>query len=101
MEKAGQSGDLLRTLPEIACLDRTEVIVLSERRLEGGVPQSIPDKVDIEPVVIALVQEPIGETVAQDVWMDVLRITASEVPVLVFVRTNVGFDRSVFDEIPD
>ena len=82
-------------------LDRTEVIVLSERRLERGVAQPIPDKVDVKPIVIALVKKSIGETMAQDVRMDVLRIPAAEVPVLVFVGADIGFDRSPFDEIPN
>jgi hypothetical protein len=77
------------------------VIVLSERRLERGVAQPIPDKVDVEPIVIALVQESIGETMTQDVRMDVLWIPTAEVPILVFVRADVGFDRSLFDEIPN
>ena len=77
------------------------MIVLSERRLERGVAQPIPDKVDVEPIVIALVQESIGETMAQDVRMDVLWIPTAEVPILVFVGTDVGFDRSLFDEIPN
>ena len=82
-------------------LDRAEVIVFPERRLEGGVPQPIPDKVDIELIVVALVQEPVGETVAENMRVDVLRVTASEVPILVFVGTDISFDRSAFNEIPD
>jgi len=82
-------------------LDRTEVIVLSERRLERGVAQPIPDKVDIKPIVIALVEKPIGETMTQDVRMDVLWIPTTEVPILVFVGADVSFDRSPFDEIPN
>ena len=77
------------------------MIVLSERRLERGVAQPIPDKVDIEPIGIALVEKSIGETMAQDVRMDVLWIPTTEVPILVFVGTDVGFDRSLFDEIPN
>ena len=63
--------------------------------------EPVPNEVDIEPVVIALVQEPIGETVAQHVRVDVLGIPAAEVPILVFVGMDVGFDRSLFDEIPN
>lgn len=33
--------------------------------------------------------------------MDVLGVTAPEVPILVFVGTDVGFDRSALDQIPD
>lgn len=80
------------------------MIVLSERSLEAGVPQSVPDEVDVEAAVITvvLVKEPVGQAVSEDVRVDILWVTATELTALVVPeRPYVGFASDPFDDIPN
>ena len=85
-------------------LDRTEVVVLSEGRLEAGVAESVPDKIDIEAVVVVvtIVEEPIGEAMPEDVRMDVVRVAATKFAALVVPeRPYVGLMRKPLDDVPN
>jgi len=80
------------------------VVVLSEGRLEAGVAESVPDKVDIEAVVVVvtIVEEPIGEAMPEDVRMDVVRVAATKLAALVVPeRLYVGLVGKPFDDVPD
>ena len=85
-------------------LDRTEVVVLSEGRLEAGVAESVPDKVDTEAVVVVvtIVEESIGEAVPEDVRIDVVWVSPTELAALVVPeRPYVGLVCESLDDVPD
>jgi len=80
------------------------MVVLSERRLETGVAESVPDKVDVELAVIAvpIVEKPIGETVPEDVRMDVVWVSPTELAALIVPeRLYTGLVCESLDDVPD
>ena len=66
--------------------------------------EPVPDKVDIEAAVIAvvLVEESIGEAVPEDMRVDVVWATTTELAALVVPeRLYVGLVGKLFDDVPD
>jgi len=80
------------------------VVVFPESRLQAGVAEPVPDEVDVEAAVVAVVfvEEPVGEAVAEDVGVDVLWVAATELAVLVVPeRLHVGLAGEPLDDVPD
>jgi len=68
------------------------------------VAKSVPDKVDIESAVISvtLVEQPIGKAVPEDMGVNVIWITTTELAALiVFEGLYVGFVSKVLDDVSD
>ena len=66
--------------------------------------EPVPDKVDIEVVVIpvALVEEPIGEAVPEDVRVDVVWVSPTELAALIVPeRLYIGLVCESLDDVPD
>jgi len=78
------------------------VVVLSEGRLEAGVAESVPDEVDVKLSVIAIVEETIGEAVPEDMRVDVVWITTTELTAFIVPeRLYVGLMRKPLDDVPN
>ena len=66
--------------------------------------KSVPDKVDVESAVISvmLVEQPVGKAVPEDVGVNVIWITTTELTALVVSkRFYVGFVSKVLDDVSD
>ena len=65
--------------------------------------ESVPEKVDIEAVVIpvAIVEKPIGEAVAEHMRMNIVWVTLTELAALIVPeRLHIGLVRKALDHVP-